>query len=57
MFFLCVNSGKFLIKPFLKNPLDGFFCINTRSVYFPNTTLYLLKNNITHIFRLNISLA
>ena len=27
-----VNSGKFLIKPFLKNPSDGCFCRNTRSV-------------------------
>ena len=24
-----VNSAKFLITPFLKNPLDGYFCINT----------------------------
>ena len=49
-----VNFGKFLIKPFLKNPSDGCFCINTRSVYFPSTTLYLFKNDVTHIFRLSI---
>ena len=49
-----VNSGKFLIKPFLKNPSDGCFCINTHSVYFPNTILHLFKNNVTHIFRLSI---
>ena len=46
MFF--VNSGKFLLKPFLKNPSDGCFCINPRSVYFPSTTLYLLKNDVTY---------
>ena len=49
-----VNFGKFLIKPFLKNPSDGCFCINTRSVYFPSTTLYLFKNDVTHIFWLSI---
>ena len=49
-----VNSRKFLTKPFLKNPSDGCFCRNTRSVYFPSTTLYLFKNDVTHIFRLSI---
>ena len=42
----------FLIKPFLKNPLDGCFCRNTRSVYFPSTTFYLFKNNVAHFFGL-----
>ena len=28
-----VNSPKFLIKLFLKNPFDGCFCINALSVY------------------------
>ena len=28
-----VNSAKFLIKSFLRNPSDGCFCINTPSVY------------------------
>ena len=32
-----VNSTKFLITPFLKNPLDGCFCINTFRVF---------KNNV-----------
>ena len=30
-----VNSGKFLIKLFLRKPWDGCFYINTRFVYFP----------------------
>ena len=42
---LLVNSAKFLIRPFLKNPLDGCFCINT---------FRLFKNDVTHIFRLSI---
>ena len=33
-----VNSAKFLITLPLKNPLDGCFCINTRSVNCPTTT-------------------
>ena len=44
-------------KTFLKNPSDGCFFINTRSVYFPTTTLYLFKNDVTRIFRLSIFLA
>ena len=40
-----MNSTKFLITPFLNNPLDGCFCINTIRVF---------KNNVTHIFRLSI---
>ena len=35
-----VNSAKFLITPFLKNSLDGCFCINT---------FRLFKNDVTHI--------
>ena len=60
-----VNSGKFLIKPFLKNPSNGCFHRNTCSVCLPRTTLYLFcllpnmtfylyKNNDTHIFQLSI---
>ena len=33
-----VNSAKFLITLLLKNPSDGCFCINIRSVYCPTTT-------------------
>ena len=33
-----VNSAKFPITPFLKNPSDGCSCIYTRSVYFSTTT-------------------
>ena len=49
-----VNSAKFLITSFLKNPSDGCFTINTRSVYCPTTTFRLFKNNVTHIFWLSI---
>ena len=49
-----VNSAKFLIKPFTKNPSDDRFCINARTIYFPSTTLYLFKNDVTHVFRLSI---
>ena len=52
-----VNFVKFLIAPFLKNPLDSCFCINTCSVYCPTMTFFLFKNNATHIFRLSILLA
>ena len=41
-------------KTFLMNPSDGYFCINTRPVYFPSTTLCLFKNDVTHIFRFSI---
>ena len=42
-------------KTFFKgNPSDGCFCINTRSVYFPSTILYLFKNDATYSFRLDI---
>ena len=49
-----VNSGKFLIKPFIKNPSEGCLSRNTRSAYFPSTTLYLFKNDVTHTFQLSI---
>ena len=42
--------NKFLIIPFLENPSDGCFCINTHSVYWPTATLRLFKNDIRHIF-------
>ena len=42
---LLVNSTKFLVRPFLKNLLDGCFCINI---------FRLFKNDVTHIFRLSI---
>ena len=45
-----VDTAKFLITSFLKNPLDSCFCINTRSVYCPTTTFCLIKNDVTHIF-------
>ena len=47
---LLVNSAKFLITPFLKNPSNGCFCVNTRPVYFPNTTFCLFKNDVAHFF-------
>ena len=34
-----MNSAKFLITHFLKNPSDGSFCINTRSVNCSTKTL------------------
>ena len=37
---LLANYVKFLIRPFLKNPFDGCFCINT---------FRLFKNDVTHI--------
>ena len=40
-----MNSTKFLITPFLKNPLENCFCINTFRVF---------KNNVTRIFRQSI---
>ena len=44
-----VNSAKFLITLFLKNPSEGCFCKNTRSVYCPTTTLFFSKT-MSHIF-------
>ena len=49
-----VNSPKFLITRFLKNPSDGCFCINTRAVHCPTATFCFFKNDVTHIFRLSI---
>ena len=45
---------KISYKPFLKNPSDGYFCINIRPVYFPTTTFCLFKNDVAHFFSLNI---
>ena len=52
MFF--VNSAKFLITSFLKNPSEGCFTINTHPIYCPTTTFRLFKSNVTHIFWLSI---
>ena len=41
---LLVNSAKFLVRPFLKNPLDGCFCLSN---------FHLFKNDATYIFRLS----
>ena len=49
-----VNSEKFFIILFLKNPSLDCFCINARSVYCPTTTFCFLKIDVTHIFRLSI---
>ena len=49
-----VNSAKFPITSFLKDVLDGCFSINTRYVYCPTLTFCLFKNDVTHIFWLNI---
>ena len=49
-----VNSAKFSITSFLKNTSDGCFSINTRYVYCPTLTFCLFKNDVTHIFWLNI---
>ena len=51
---LLVNSVKFLITLYLKNPSDVCFCIKTRSVYSPTTTFRLYKNDVTHILWLSI---
>ena len=40
---------------FLKNPLDGCFCINTRSVYFPTTNFCLSEKDVTNKKRGNKS--
>ena len=52
--FFLVNSAKFLITTFLKNPSDGCFCITTRSVYFPAMIFHLFKNDVAHFFSLSI---
>ena len=44
-----MNSAKFLIASFLKNPSDGCFTITTRSIYCPTTTFHLSKT-MSHIF-------
>ena len=44
---------RFLITPFLKSPSGSCFCINTRSIYFPTTTFWLFKNDVTNIFSLS----
>ena len=49
-----VNSAKFPITSFLKNASDGCCSINTRYVYCPTLTFCLFKNDVTHIFWLNI---
>ena len=43
-----VNSAKFLIISFLKNPSDGCFSINIRSVYCPTMTFRNQKRCHTH---------
>ena len=45
-----VNSAKFLITPFLKNPSDGCFCINTRSVYRPTHYELLFSQKRRHTY-------
>ena len=40
---------------FLKNPSDGCFCINTRSVYFPTTNFRFSENDVTNKKRGNKS--
>ena len=52
-----VNSAKFPITSFLKNASDGCFSINTRYVYCLTLTFCLFKNDVTHIFWLNIFLV
>ena len=49
-----VSFAKFLKTSFSKNPSDGCFIINTRSVYCPTTAFRLFKNNTTNIFCLSI---
>ena len=49
-----VNSAKFPITSFLKNASDDCFSINTRYVSCPTLTFCLFKNDVTHIFWLNI---
>ena len=47
-------SCKFLVTSLLKNPSDGCFCINTRSVYCHTTIVNLFEKDITQIFCLSI---
>ena len=47
-------SCKFVVTSLLKNPSDGCFCINTRSVYCHTTIVNLFEKDITHIFCLSI---
>ena len=49
-----VNSAKFLTTSFLKNPSDGRFGINTRSVFFPSTTFLRLHLQTGSKSELNI---
>ena len=54
---LPANSARFFITYLLKNPADGCFCINTRSVYFFTMTFRPLKNDLIHNFTLSFFLA
>ena len=54
---LPANSARFFITSLLKNPADGCFCINTRSVYFFTMTFRPLKNDLIHNFTLSFFLA
>ena len=49
--FFLVNSAKFFITLFCKEPSDGCVCITT---YSPATTFYFFKKDVIHIFRLRI---
>ena len=55
--YFLVNFAKFLIASFSKNPSDDSFYINNCSVYCPTVTFCIFRNDVTHIFWLNIFLA
>ena len=50
---LPANSARFFITSLLKNPADGCFCINTRSINFLTMTFRPLKNDVIHNFTLS----
>ena len=55
--YFLVNFAKLLKASFSKNPLGGWFYINNCSVYCPTVTFCVSRNDVTHIFWLNIFLA
>ena len=52
---LLVNSAKFLMTSFLKNPSDGCFCINKHSFYLLSYNDFSpFQKKVIHIFWLSI---
>ena len=44
----CSEFSEISFNTFLKEPSDGCFCLNTRSVYCPTRTFCFFKNDVTH---------